>query len=187
MMLLPHELERLVAFASDRRWDDVMSGMPSADTFSLAQWSRLLVRLAFFGEAVWLPTLLRRGANPKFKTEEGDTALSECLSGSIRRNPTFMTFSKLLESGADPNEITRGGNRILHLAILENRPEFTALLLLSGADPRLPAPDPDQPDAFRIARSAKSDWAVGMLDRWRLECDRGGYPSAALPSGDRSE
>lgn len=168
-MALPHELERLVMMASDGRWGEIMAQIPAGDSFSSEVWSELLVRLAFYGKTCWISALLGNGANPGHRSETGDTCLSECLSGSSRKRATFQTFLQLLAAGADSNEITRGGNRILHLAISENRPEFAVALLMNGADPRLPAPDPDRPDAFRVARSCHQAWAVDILERWRIE------------------
>jgi len=155
--------------ASDRRWAELINEIPNASTETRDDWSRLVIRLSFYGSTSWIFPILERGADPRFKDENGDTALSECLSGALRRNPTFLTFAALLEAKADPNEITRGGSRILQLAIMEDLPEYAALLLLHGADPRLPSPDPDRPDAFLIARTHGRGWAAHMLDRWRVE------------------
>jgi hypothetical protein len=186
-MILPHVLERLVVLASDGRWAELLAELPDSAEIADESWSKLLVRLSFFGRTTWISPLLSRGADPRFKDEIGDTAMSECLSGSLRKRPTLCTFAALLQAGADPNEITRGGNRILHLAITEDRPEFAALLLLSGADPRLPAPDPDRPDAFRIARAAGPRWAGPMLDRWCIEYPDKAVQKLADPWGTQAE
>ena len=147
-MVLPHPLERLVVMASDGRSSEILDHLPNRTETSPEDCSSLLVRLSFYGGTSWLPPLLERGADPTYREDTGDTALSECLSGSSRRKPTFLTFGALLKVGADPNEICRGGSKILQLAIMEDRPEFAGLLLLYGADPRLPSPRSRQTQLF---------------------------------------
>jgi hypothetical protein len=106
---------RKVMMASDRRWPEVIDELPPAGDFNQEEWSGLLLRLSFYGGFSWIAPVLARGADPQFRTEIGDTAMSECLAGFSRKKPTFF-FAALLEAGADANEICRGGSRILQLA-----------------------------------------------------------------------
>lgn len=168
---LPHHLERIVMMASEQRWEEVRACLLELNNQDPADMSLLMLRLSFFGRTSWIAPLKALGADPTYQSDVGDTALGECISGSARRMPTFFTAVRLLEIGADPNEVTRGGNRILQLAIAEDRPEFVSLLLLKGADPRLTSPDPDHPSAFDVAKSygANRAWAIGLLDRVSTE------------------
>lgn len=133
--------------------------------------SLLMLRLAFYGRSFWIEPLKELGADPTFRSDAGDTALGKCLSGSARRMPTFFTAAALLEAGANPNEITRGGNTVLQLAIVENRPEFVTLLLLKGADPKLTSPDPGHQHAFGVAKSygVNRAWASALLEYFSAE------------------
>lgn len=175
---MEHRLERLVVFASDYRWSEVLDAIKDLKNVDCSDLSELMIRLAYFGTSSWIRPLIALGADPRYRDETGDTALGSCLAGSNYRHPTIGTVRSLLEAGADPNEITRGGNRILQLAIAENRPEIATILLLHGADPSLPSPDPDRPNAFDSAASfgISRSWALPLLERWDREARNSSIP-----------
>lgn len=168
---LEHRYARLVSWASEGRWSEVLEAIESLQGASTVELSTLMIQLAFYGQSSWIGPLRDLGADPSHRDETGNTALGECLAGSIRGYPTIRTAAKLLEVGADPNGLTRGGNRILQLAIIDNRPEIATLLLIAGANPYLVSPDPDEPNAFDTARKLKitQPWAGAMLERWKTE------------------
>jgi hypothetical protein len=105
MKLLPHELQRLVVLASEKRWDELLEQLNTSSQYPVEYWSQLLCELCEFGQIAWLPFVLSRGADPSYRNSVGDTPLSQCLAGSARRRPTFQTFWSLLQAGADPNRI----------------------------------------------------------------------------------
>ncbi len=169
MAALPPEMESIIIAAEERRWEEVLAKLTLLDGYRQQEWSRLLIRLAEQGGTAWLSIVISKGADPSFRDDDGETPLSACLNGSNRRRGAFGTFVRLLNGGADPNGICRGGNRPLQLVILENRPEFAGALLAMGANPELTSPDPNQPNSFDTAHTSGREWAQGVLERWKLE------------------
>lgn len=76
-------------------------------------------------------TLLDNGASPVSVTKSaaGSPLHLACLIGSKQ------TVVKLLEKGADVNEISGPFEHVLFIAIATNRPDLVAILLENGADP----------------------------------------------------
>ncbi len=170
MSCLPPEMAAIDIMASERRWDDMDERLAQLEPHSPDEWSRLLVALCDHGGTSWISCVLAHGADPSFQDDDGETPLSACMSGGSRRKPAFATFLRLLEAGADPDGICRGGARPLQLAISEDLPEYFCALLRAGADPRLSSPDPGEPNTFDEVRySGPRFWAKGVLDRWTIE------------------
>jgi ankyrin repeat protein len=88
-----------------------------------------LVDAAFVCDLVRVRELLRLGASPDARDQEGRTPLfSAVLGGAVG------LVGLLLESGADPNARDNDGWTALHFAAQEYLPEMARLLVGRGAD-----------------------------------------------------
>jgi ankyrin repeat protein len=90
---------------------------------------RTMVDAAFVCDFVRVRELLRLGADPNARDEQGRTPLfSAVLGGAVG------LVGLLLESGADPNARDQDGWTALHFAAQEHLPEMARLLMARGAD-----------------------------------------------------
>ena len=153
-------MQRLVTAAEERRWRDLDVGVREFQCKDIGRWSELLVDLSYYGgEPNWLKTVLKKGADPSFRNEIGDTALGQALDGSNRQRHTIRIFWHLLSAGADPNGLSRGGSRPLELAVDWNRPEYASMLLIKGADT----------DMCRLSGPSFQGWARDLIERFCRE------------------
>lgn len=77
-------------------------------------------------------SLLKSGASPNFRMENGDTAFTWAV-----RSEQYGIASVLLDSGRlDVNELNRFGETPLMLAVFKGNLELFDALLAAGADPR---------------------------------------------------
>ena len=90
-----------------------------------------LVEAAQHGNLERAVRLLQHGANPKARTEDGDSALIR----AVERDDLKIT-EILLKSGADPDTRTQFDMTPLMLAAQSSQTEMSRLLLRSGADPK---------------------------------------------------
>lgn len=92
-----------------------------------------LVSEAQYGRAANARAALRRGADPNYLPENGQTALySACARGELE------LARELLAAGADVNRGDSRGSQPIHAAARQSDPALLALLLRHGADPNAP-------------------------------------------------
>ena len=95
-----------------------------------AEASRALTDAAFVCDLIKARELLRAGADPDARDDDGRTPLfSAVLGGSVG------LVGLLLEAGADVNAHDHRGFTALHFAAEEQLPEMIRLLLAKGANP----------------------------------------------------
>jgi ankyrin repeat protein len=91
--------------------------------------ARALVDAAFVCDFVRVRELLRLGADPDARDDDGRSPLFLAVLGGA-----VGLVGLLLESGADPNARDRDGWTALHFAAQEHLPEMVRLLIGRGAD-----------------------------------------------------
>lgn len=115
------------------------------------------------GHANTIRILLKAGADPSLSNDRGETALSLATAGCysaaavallpvdrVKKGGQLLedavisnnidVVRKLLEAGADPNEMTHGRRPLLLLACETDNTEIVDLLIEYGADVNAPAP-----------------------------------------------
>lgn len=155
-------------------WDAIFESagideMVSRFKLNTEQLSDYLVYRAWGGGTGWPSELVRRGANPSQRDDEGATALSRCLHAAspytaarASKIETLETAIELLVLGADPNQLYSTSCSATSLALTLNKPDFVALLLLAGAD--LNKVEPDDGRTLRaILATSERPWARQLL------------------------
>lgn len=79
-----------------------------------------------------IPPLLKAGANPNIKNEDGNTPLIEATERGCDK-----IVELLLQAKADPNMIDKNGNAPLHVAIKQEKLKVIPLLLKAKANPNI--------------------------------------------------
>ena len=113
--------------------------------------------------------------------------LSACLGGRLE------TVTRLVEAGADVNELT-GGRTALHIAICRDNEKIVEYLLANGADCTIRDPVQSPPlDALELAESVKAKRCLRVLRRHLGEAKPSAPASLAweqfvarLPDGGRA-
>lgn len=115
-----------------------------------------LVRAALTGNTGWVIELLKLGANPDARDNQGRTALLEAAFGGHKD-----TVEALLEGGADPDATDADGWTPLMEAASKGRLEIVKRLLAADAD--LNARNRDGRTA--LAMTARANLAMSRLIR----------------------
>jgi ankyrin repeat protein len=118
---------------------------------SADQLSELLTYRVTDGGTGWLTELVKLGADPNYRDDEGNTTLSLCIHRATSSGPfrveTFNTAVELLAIGADPDQCYSYNCSVTSLAKHFDRTDFVALFLLAGAD--LDKQEPDSNESLR--------------------------------------
>lgn len=128
-----------------------------ADVLTQEEKDRALF-VAVSGSTGAVEVLLRHGANPNAKREDGQTPLHAAVVA--HGDPLFLTM--LLDAGADLDERDNGNNAPLRLAVEIGRTEAVRLLLDRGADPEV-THTPDHHIA-ELATPGSDVWTMLVLD-----------------------
>jgi len=110
----------------------------------------------FYERVEILESLFRSGISVDEPGMNGDTP----LVALVRSGENLSLIEKLLDYGADPDQLTKEGQRLLFMAIVENRTEAAMVLINheNSADVNLPMTSPVS-DSFRSLYGKK-----GLLD-----------------------
>lgn len=173
------KIEEFVAIARQKgRHGELLQKIRDISGWSKSDLSELLIQLILYSKPAWFETLVQKGADPNIKDDEHNTPLGVCIDIASencgaesnlqqqfeRRRSVYLAFIELLASGADPNLDCQIDNTPLTLAIGRNLPEFTAALLVFGADPHGSPPNQHKESAINFVKGfGKPRWPLHLL------------------------
>lgn len=163
-------LDELIRHGHNGQWHLVIDALLRSPDLATARDStgrHAITAFAWLGDPNVLDLLLKHGADPNSRHDDGVTPLVACVYGFRDGRSTLGGMRFLLAHGADPNLRHTVGQTALHIAIRSLAFEHVEMMLSHGGDPTLQVDDITPESGLEIARQTKSQKMIALLDSWR--------------------